>query len=448
MLQWQAARERVRHFVWNRRSETLPRGQRILVRLLRLAHVLAVELTTGEITLRAFGLVYTTLLALVPLLAVSFSVLKAFGVHHQLQPLLLGFFEPLGERGAELTTRVVAFVENVQVGLLGSLGLGLLLYTAVSLTRKVEVACNTLWHVRRARSLAQRLTGYLGVILVGPLLVVTAMGITATLLSSTAVQAVLAVAPLGTLYHLVAQLVPYLLVAAAFTFIYVVIPNTRVRLGPAAIAGLAAGILWETAGWTFASFTVGSTRYQIIYSGFAIGVVFLVWVFLSWLILLLGARLAFYLQHPESLRAPAAANRLSPRLAERLALLVMARASRSYLAGEGPVPDTDSLAHELGVPLELLEPVTSDLQRAGLLVATGGDPDGGQAWGFVPGRSPERLPLAEVLAAVRTAAGQEAFAPERLPADARVDRFYGALEAGRQEVLAGATVADLAAPEA
>jgi membrane protein len=412
------------------------------VRSARLVHVLGRELVSGEITLRAFGLVYTTLLALVPLLAVSFSVLKAFGFHHQLQPMLLGFFEPLGARGAELAQRVVAFVEDVQVGVLGSLGLGLLLYTAVSLTRKVEVACNTLWHVRRERGLAQRLTGYLGVILVGPLLVVTAMGITATLLSSAAVQGLLAVAPLGTLYHLVAQVLPYLLVVAAFTFIYVVIPNTRVRLGPAFVGGLVAGILWETAGWTFASFAVGSTRYQVIYSGFAIGVVFLVWIFLSWLILLLGARLAFYMQHPGSLRDPAYAARLSPRLAERLALLTVARVSRRYLAGQGAAPDTEGLATELAVPVELLEPVVEDLIHSGLLISAGGA--AGEAWGLLPARSPERMPAADILAAVRTAGGQEAFVPGRLPPDPQVDRYLEALEADRQGVLAGVTAADLA----
>ncbi|HKJ71423.1 MAG TPA: YihY/virulence factor BrkB family protein, partial [Gammaproteobacteria bacterium] len=371
-------------------------------------------------------------------------VLKAFGVHHQLQPLLLGFFEPLGPRGAELAERVVGFVEGVQVGLLGSLGLAMLLYTAVSLTRKVEVACNTLWHVRRERSLTQRLTGYLGVILVGPLLVVTAMGITAALLSSAVVQDLLAVEPLGTLYRLVAQLVPYLLVVAAFTFIYVVIPNTRVRPGPAFAGGLAAGVLWEAAGWTFGSFAVGSARYTVVYSSFAIGVVFLVWIFLSWLILLLGARLAFYVQHPESLRDPSADARLSPRLAERLALLVMARVARTYLAGEGPAPDTEGLARELGVPLELLEPVTADLQGAGLLVAAGRDAGSEAGWGFLPGRSPERLPLSAVVGAVRTAGGHEAFAPVRLPADPGVDRFYDAMEGGVEAALRGATAADLA----
>ena len=442
MLHWRPALEGVRQYLWGQRADQLPPWHRRLVRTARLVHVLGRELASGEITLRAFGLVYTTLLALVPLLAGSFSVLKAFGVHHQLQPMLLGFFEPLGARGAELAQRVVAFVEDVQVGVLGGVGLGLLLYTAVSLTRKVEVACNTLWHVRRERGLAQRFTGYLGVILVGPLLVVTAMGITATFLSSAAVQNVLAVAPLGVLYNLGARLLPYLLVVAAFTFIYMVIPNTRVRLGPAFAGGLVAGILWEAAGWTFASVALGSVRYQVIYSGFAIGVVFLVWIFLSWLILLLGARLAFYVQHPGSLRDPAYAARLSPRLAERLALLTVARVSRGYLAGQDIAPDTEALAAELAVPVELLEPVIDDLAHSGLLVTTGGP--GGEAWGLLPARSPERMPAADILAAVRTAGGREAFAPGRLPPDAGVDRYVQALDAGRAELLAGVTAADLA----
>ena len=98
--------------------------------------MLARDLAQGQLTLRAMGLVYTTLLSIVPLLALSFSVLKAFGVYNQIRPMLLNFLEPLGEKGIEITARIVQFIENVNVGVLGSVGLALLLYTAVSLVQK------------------------------------------------------------------------------------------------------------------------------------------------------------------------------------------------------------------------------------------------------------------------------------------------------------------------
>ena len=94
---------------------------------------------------------YTTLLSIVPLLALSFSVLKAFGVYNQIQPMLLRFLAPLGEKGEEVARRIVQFIENMNVGVLGVLGLALLIYTAISLMQKIEEALNHIWHIPRAR---------------------------------------------------------------------------------------------------------------------------------------------------------------------------------------------------------------------------------------------------------------------------------------------------------
>ena len=164
--------------VWRRPTEGRPRTQTWLVRLTRLLLVLLRDLTQGQLTLRAMGLVYTTLLSLVPLLALSFSVLKAFGVYNQIRPALLTFLEPLGEKGIEITERVIQFIENINVGVLGSVGLALLLYTAVSLVQKIEESFNFIWHVSRARGIGERFSRYLSALLVGPLLVFSAMGIT------------------------------------------------------------------------------------------------------------------------------------------------------------------------------------------------------------------------------------------------------------------------------
>ncbi|HKJ77720.1 MAG TPA: YihY/virulence factor BrkB family protein, partial [Gammaproteobacteria bacterium] len=362
-------------WVWRKAEDFLWRGgaeaahhplPRPAIYALRTGYRVAQDLGQGELSLRATGLVYTTLLALVPALAVSFSVLKGFGVHEKLEPALLGFLQPLGERAPELTERIVHFVENVHVGVLGSLGMALLLYTVVSLLQKIEGAFNRVWRVRHSRSLARRFSDFLSVLLVGPFLVFLALGITASVSSNTLVQTLLAIEPLGTLMVWAGKVMPYLLVIAAFAFVYTYIPNTRVRIRAALMGAAVGGILWQTMGSFFASFIATSGRYTAIYSGFAIVVLFMVWLYLSWLILLLGAQVAFYAQHPELVRPYRPERPAGPRARERAGLEVMYRVVGAYERGEARWT-RDHLLSALRMPAGLLEEVVDLLGEQGFL---------------------------------------------------------------------------------
>jgi len=386
--------------VWEAPEGAPPRAW--LIRLLRLSLVLGRDLAGGQLTLRAMGLVYTTLLSIVPLLALSFSVLKAFGVYNQIQPVLLRFLEPLGDKGTEIAARIVQFIQHINVGVLGSAGLALLLYTAVSLVQKVEESFNYVWHVGRARSLGERFSRYLTALLVGPLLVFSAMGITAAAASLGVVREAVALEPVGWLATQAARLVPYVLVVAAFTFIYTFIPNTTVRLRPALVGGVVGGVLWQSAGWAFALFAAGSTRYSAIYSGFALLILFMLWLYLSWLILVFGASVAFYAQHPEYLLAKGGEPQLSGRMRERLALLVMARVAQRHIEGAPPWT-ADALAQALRVPALAVDSVLAALRSGGILAAAGDE-----ATGVLPARDLGAMDVKQVLDAVRGAGEQRA----------------------------------------
>ncbi|MGH8801561.1 MAG: YihY/virulence factor BrkB family protein [Casimicrobiaceae bacterium] len=163
----------------------------------------------------------------------------------------------------------------------------------VSLVQKLEESFNVIWHVTQVRSLADRFSRYLSVLLIGPLLVFAALGITASAMSSGIAKEVLAFAPLGRFVFAAGKLAPYALVIGAFTFVYLFVPNTRVRFLPALVAGTVGGVMWQSAGWVFAAFVVSSARYSAIYSSFAILILFLIWLYLSWLVLLIGAAVSF-----------------------------------------------------------------------------------------------------------------------------------------------------------
>ena len=199
-------------------------------RVLRLLTVAVWEFQDGVLSLRAMSLVYTTILSLVPFLALTFSVLKAFGVHQQMEPLLAQALEPLGSKGSEVTAQIIEFVNNIQVGVLGILGIALLFYTTISLLEKVESAFNAIWRVRRHRTFARKFSDYLSVVLVGPVLVFSGFALMASAQSHWLVQRALEIDPLGSLFVIMARLMPFVLVCAAFTFLYQFIPHTKVRL--------------------------------------------------------------------------------------------------------------------------------------------------------------------------------------------------------------------------
>ncbi len=365
-----------------------------LYRAARLSYAVIRDVSVGNLTLHAMGLVYTTLLSIVPMLALSFSVLKALGVHNRLTPFLERFFAPLGPQGAEMVEKVLMFVDNVKVGVLGSLGLALLVYTVISLVQKIEASLNMIWRVPQMRSLSQRFSNYLSVIMVGPLLMVSALGILATIFSSTAVQALISIEPLGSVVVFLGQFMPLFLVMAAFTFVYVFMPNTRVAVSSALVGAAVAGLAWQTIGVVAGALLVNSTKYQAIYSGFAIGIVLLIWLYINWLILLVGASIAYYQQNPAAISRRLVV-RSSPELEERVAMALMWYVGRAFDRGDA-APQQEWLEHRMRIPPQITRGISDKLIRRGLLNLAGVRGDQ-----LVPARSLDQIHVADVLKAVR-----------------------------------------------
>ena len=427
--------DRIETLVWPPGGDIAARAG--LLRLVRTVLILIRDLAAGQLTLRAMSLVYTTLLSIVPLLALSFSVLKAFGVTNQIQPMLLNLLEPLGEKGTEVAMRITGFIENMNVGVLGAVGLVLLLYTSISLIQKIEESLNFIWHAPRPRPLGERFSRYLTVLMVGPMLVFAALGITASVMNIEMVRGLMAVDVLGELVQTASRLVPYLLMIAAFTFIYRFMPNTRVRLWPALVGGIVGGIAWQTAGWIFAMFIAGSNNYAAVYASFAILVLFMIWLYLSWLVLLFGASVGFYVQHPEYLYLRGGEPRLSNRMRERLALLSMERVARKFLGGEA-APTQEEFTQHMQVPSHALTTVLEALERKGLLVASAEDPPT-----YLPARDPGRILLSEVLDTVRALGEDRYLSPAVLPAPSAVDRLLTQLDRATTASLDGISLRDL-----
>ena len=165
--------DKLEALLWDSRIKDMPAGARQGVIALRYIYAVLRDIVAGKLTLRAMGLVYVTILSVVPIIAISFSLLKAFGFHHQLEPVLYKFLAPLGDKGIELTNQIIGFVDNIKGDVLAGIGLALLFVTAVSMAEKVEDSFNYVWRVDRPRDLGRRISEYLALILIGPVVMVT-----------------------------------------------------------------------------------------------------------------------------------------------------------------------------------------------------------------------------------------------------------------------------------
>ena len=427
-----------RRDLWFQDSATLQGLAAFYIKPLRLIVVAISDFRDGVLSIRATSLVSTTLLSLVPFLAVTFSVLKAFGVHQQFEPLLVQGLEPLGEKGSEIAGHIVEFVNNLKVGALGAVGLAGLFYTTYSLIDKIEEALNYIWRVRDARPLTRKFTDYLSVVLVGPVLVFTAFATIASAQSHWLVQTILRIEPVGIAVLWMTALMPFVLICLGFTFLYKFVPHTQVSVASALVGGVTGGILWKVVGMLFASFVAGATRYSAIYSSFAILILFLIWLYVGWLIVLVGAQVAYYHQHPTAYLTRLRWKQHTAAFQEHLALTMLVHVTRQHLAGEAPY-QIQQLAAKLGVPLSALEALVENFVSHGLMYRTA------EPKGVTLGRPPDQITVLEVLQLVAH--------KDPTPTDVvqEGNDLVGALLRQRDQAvrkaLAGVTLAMLAAEE-
>jgi membrane protein len=389
--------------VWGNALHRYGLPGRLLAGVLRNLYAVLRDIVSGQLTLRSMSLVYTTLLSIVPLLAFSFAVLKGLGIHRQLEARLVTLLEPLGDKGVEITTQLMRLVNNVNGSVLGGIGLAFFIYTAVSMVQKIEESFNYVWYVSKPRSFARRFTEYMLVLLIGPVVIIVALGAIASLQNEAFFQWLAANAVFGPLFAATSNLTPFLLVTGVFTFLYWYMPNTNVNLRSALVGGLAGGFMWATVGMVFAAFVANSARTQAIYASFAISITALIWLYLNWLILLIGSQLAFYFQNPAYLRLGRREPRLSNAMRERLALNVMLLVGRTFRDADSTI-DLKTLSEQLSIPSLAVAPLIEALEDRGLLTATEQDV-------LLPGRDMKLIRLSEILDTVRVEGETGSFRP-------------------------------------
>ncbi len=363
-----------------------------LLHPLKVAYLALRNSYLDRLPFQANALTFITLLGLVPALAISFSLAKGLGFADALSGLIINEYTA---SQAKVLNYIISYVQQTKVGTLGMVGLALLVVTLVLTLSSVEETFNRIWEAPHSRSWPRKFTDYLSVLVICPLLVLASTGLWAGLSSNAVVQWALESAYVGPLAQFALSMGPLVLLVAAFVFLYLFLPNTRVPFTSALIAGIVAALLWWTVQSIYIKFQLGVSRYNAIYGGFASLPLFMVWLQVSWQVLLFGAELAHAHNLVKRGTPPKAiAQRLNPAQREALALGVMQKVAQSFAAGGEPWSVT-RLSEALKVPKGEVWSVVEDLEAAGLVSELNWEDH------VAPGRALENILVCHVLAAVR-----------------------------------------------
>lgn len=352
------------------------------VRLWRFIIAVARRFSADGCPLHAAALAYVSLLSLVPLLALMFAVLKGLGVQRRLEPLLLSrlALDP------DVADRIVTFIDRTNVGTLGAVGAAALLVTVLSVLASVERSFNHIWRVRRSRAWLRQATDYLSTVLVTPFLLLVAVAITSSLQEQALLRLVLQTQYVGDAVLAALRLAPVLINIVAIGLLYAIMPNRRPHV-PGVLAGAAvAGCAWQLVQWGYVTLQIGVARYNAIYGALSQLPIVLVWLYLSWLVILAGAEVAAAFEFGAR-PAPAGATPMS-RWAVALHLLIDAA---GRFRGAGGEVDPRATARALGVDADVVAEVAETLQKNGLLAAVEG-----AVPGYVLARDPQAIDLGEL----------------------------------------------------
>jgi len=385
--------------VWRIRSSDLPRSRSFLIRLLRIVILTLRGLVKDKCHLRASALTFYTSLSIVPVFAMLFGIAKGFGFEKILEKQLLEKLEGQGE----VVTRIIGFahalLENTKGGMMAGIGVVVLFWAIVKVLANIEKSFNDIWGVKKGRPFRRKITDYLSIMLIGPVLFIMSSGITVLMASQAKIfiQKIILLGPISPAIFLILKLLPYGTIWVLFTFMYVFMPNTKVNFRSGALAGIVAGSMYQIFQWGYVSFQVGVAKYNAIYGSFAALPLFMIWLQLSWLIVLFGAEISFAHQNVDTFEFEPDSLTVSHAFKRLLALRIVNLLVKHFSEGDSSWDET-KISHTLEIPVRLVRQILYELVACGIISQIKVDED--EAVAFQPARNPETMTIKYVVDAL------------------------------------------------
>ena len=321
--------------------------------------------------LRASALTFYSILSIVPVVAMAFGIAKGFGFQEMLENQLMEKFS--GQE--DVMIRVVDFahslLENTKGGMIVGIGIIVLLWTVIKLLAHIEGSFNDIWEVKKSRSYGRKFSDYLSIMLISPLLIIMSSSATVFITTKIALitEKVALIGMFSPMIFFMLKLIPYFLVWILFIFTYILMPNTKVNFSAGFIGGIIAGTIFQAAQLAYILFQVGVAKYNAIYGSFAALPLFLIWMQLSWLIVLFGAEISFSYQYVDTYEFEPDLRQISPAFKRLLTLQVANRVISTFSKGKMPLT-ASNLSQALEIPIRLVQQLLDELVESEIFSIT------------------------------------------------------------------------------
>lgn len=364
--------QRIRIFltqeIWNIHIKDYPMLKRLVIYTLRILVLAYKGFVEDRVNQRASALTYFTLMAIVPFLAMGFGIAKGFGADKYLEKRLLEYFE-----GQEfILSKVIDFshnlLQNTGGGLIAGIGVVVLFYSVLKVFNHIERSFNDIWQIKTSRPYARKFADYLSMMLIAPVLLVAASGINVVFATHlhTLSQEIEFIGYITPFIMFLFKLLPYFMIWVTFTLLYIILPNTKVNIVSGIIAGIVAGSAFMVTQWLYIDLQIGVSKYNAIYGGFAALPLFLIWLRISWLIVLLGAEISFSHQNQSLYEFKTETENISNQCRKVLSVLILHKIIHRFDKGEPPYIASE-LSTLLKLPIRLVQSLLEGMVECNIL---------------------------------------------------------------------------------
>jgi len=367
----------IKHDIWRIRRTKLPPGKSFFINLLRVLILSVRGFDEDKCSLRASALTFYSLISIVPVVAMAFGIAKGFGFEKMLEEQLRG--KLVGHE--DILVKVMQFshslLENTRGGLIAGIGVVVLFWAVLKVLGQIEYSFNDIWGIKERRTIGRMLADYLSIMLICPVIVILSGSMTVFITTQVTliIRKIAFIGTFGSVTFLFLKLLPYTLLWGLFTFLYIFMPNTKVRFSSGLLAGVIAGTIFQVVQWGYIAFQIGVAKYNAIYGGFAALPLFLGWLQLSWLIVLYGAELSFAHQNVDTYEFEPDARQASHRVRTLLSLHITRHLIKNFIRRGRPLTDSD-ISNQLEIPIRFVNEILYDLVKSRIISVTETEKDG------------------------------------------------------------------------
>ncbi len=382
--------------LWRIRLKNYSRTKSFLIKQLRVIVLTVRGFAEDKCKFRASALTFYSLLSIVPVIAMMFGIAKGFGLEKKVEAELMQKME--GQQ--EVIEKVIGFastlLDNTSGGFIAGIGVAFLFWTVIKVLSNIESAFNDIWGVKTPRHIGRKFSDYLSIMLVCPFLLVLASSVTVAI--SSQIQTIIQKTPMfstvGPFIMFSLKLLPYSTIWIVFTFIFIFMPNTKVKFRYGLMAGIVSGTIFQIVQWIYINFQIGAAKYGAIYGSFAALPLFLLWLHISWMVVLFGAEFSFAHQNVETYEFEPDCLSASYSFKKLLSLLITNQLVTTFCHGGQPW-DASEISHKLEIPIRLVRQILFELVGAGILSEV--RKNGGKDVAYQPGVDTGKLTVKYVI---------------------------------------------------